>query len=68
MGRKTRAYSRVAEASEMITKICEKHPKAFWAVTPASIAVMGVDNIERSEKAVASKTAYLVSNEECKWC
>lgn len=58
MGRKTRVYSRVSEATEMIAKICEKHPKAFWAVTPASIAVMGVDNLERSEKAVAKQPVW----------
>jgi hypothetical protein len=58
MGRKIRTYSRVQEASDMIAKLCNKYPKAFWAVTPESIVVMGVDNAERSEKMVAKQPIW----------
>jgi len=53
MGRKVRIYSRVKEANEVIEKLCEKHADAFWCIKPDSIAVMGIDNVERSEKAIA---------------
>ena len=58
MGRKIRTYSRVTEASDMIKTLCEKHPEAFWCVKPESIAVMGIDNVERSEKAIAKQTIW----------
>lgn len=58
MARKTRTYSRVQEASQIISQLCEKHPKAFWAVNPDAIAVMGIDNVERSEKAVAKNPIW----------
>ena len=58
MGRKQRLYSRVTEASEMIKDLCEKHPEAFWCVKPEAIAVMGIDNVERSEKAVAKSPVW----------
>jgi hypothetical protein len=51
MGRKVRSYSRVSEASELIEQLCEKHADAFWCVTPAAIAVMGIDNVTRTDKA-----------------
>ena len=53
MGRKQRVYSRIPEASEMIQELCDKHPEAFWCVKPESIAVMGIDNVKRSDKAIA---------------
>tara|TARA_R110000824_G_scaffold12226_7_gene53663 strand:- start:66778 stop:67320 length:543 start_codon:yes stop_codon:yes gene_type:complete len=52
MGRKARIYSKVDEATTMIKDLCAKHPEVFWAVRPESIAVMGVDNVSRTEKAV----------------
>ncbi len=58
MGRKIRTYSRVAEASEMIGTLCDRYPEAFWCVRPETIAVMGIDNVERSEKAVAKQPIW----------
>ena len=50
MGRTTRVYSRVDEADPIIRGICEKQPEAMWCVRPETIAVMGIDNVERSKK------------------
>jgi len=58
MGRKTRTYSRVANAQEMIDTLCDRHKNTFWAVKPESIAVMGIDNVERSEKAIAKQPTW----------
>jgi hypothetical protein len=58
MARTTRTYSRVTEATLMIDKLIEKHPDAFWAVQSKFIAVMGIDNVERSEKAVAKQPIW----------
>jgi hypothetical protein len=58
MGRKTRTYSRVNEAQDMIATLCTRHAKTFWAVKPESIAVMGIDNVERSEKAIAKQPIW----------
>ena len=58
MGRKTRVYSRVKEGEEMIEKLCKKYDKLFWSVQPKMIAVMGVDNVERSEKAVTRNPVW----------
>lgn len=58
MGRKIRTYSRVTEAAEMIDKLCKKHDEAFWCVNPENIAVMGIDNVERSEKAIAKQPIW----------
>lgn len=52
MGRKARSYSKVDEAQEMIVKLCKKYPDVFWSVQPDQVLVMGIDNVERSEKAV----------------
>ena len=56
--RTARTYARVAEAEGMIKALCEKYPDLFWAVRPEQIAVMGVDNQERSEKAVENYPNY----------
>ncbi|MFA7219409.1 MAG: hypothetical protein WC119_02810 [Synergistaceae bacterium] len=58
MARKTRTYSRVKEASDMIAKLHKKYTDVFWCVNPEAIAVMGVDNVERSEKAVAKQPIW----------
>ena len=58
MGRKTRTYSRVSEAQNMITTLCQRHSKTFWAVNHENIAVMGIDNVERSEKAIAKQPIW----------
>ena len=50
MGRKARAYSRVDEADQIIADLCESQPDAMGFVRPATIAVMGIDNVERSKK------------------
>lgn len=50
MGRKANVYSRVPDADEMIKKLCEKQPDALWCVKPDLIAVLGIENKERSEK------------------
>lgn len=50
MGRKTRVYSRVDEADAIIRGLCEKQPELLWAVKPQTIVVMGIENVERSEK------------------
>lgn len=56
--RTARTYARVTEAEKMIKALCEKYPDLFWAVRPEQIAVMGVDNQERSEKAVEKNPNY----------
>jgi hypothetical protein len=58
MGRKTRTYSRVNEAQDMISTLCDRHKNTFWAVKPENIAVMGIDNVERSEKAIAKQPIW----------
>ena len=50
MGRKTRVYKKVEEADEMIKAMCKKQPDALWCVKPDTVTVMGIENIERSEK------------------
>ena len=51
MGRKSNVYSRVPEAEEIIKQLCEKYPDVLWAVrNDGSIAVLGIENKERSEK------------------
>ncbi len=51
MGRKSNVYSRVPEAEEIVKKLCEKYPDVLWAVrNDGSIAVLGIENKERSEK------------------
>jgi len=58
MGRKVRVYSRVTEAQEMIQTLCKRHDKAFWCVNPDAIAVMGVENVQRSDKAIAKQPIW----------
>jgi len=50
MGRKSNVYSRVPEAEEIIKKLCEKYPDVLWAVRSENVAVLGIENRERSEK------------------
>ena len=56
--RTARTYARMPEAEAMIKALCEKYPDLFWAVRPEQIAVMGVDNQERSKKAVENYPNY----------
>ena len=58
MGRTTRTYEEVPEALTIIEDLCQKYPDVFWAVTPDRIAVLGVDNVERSEKAVKKNNVW----------
>jgi hypothetical protein len=58
MARKTRTYSRINEASEVIEKLHEKYEDVFWCVNPSSIAVMGIDNLTRSEKSVEKQPIW----------
>jgi predicted metallopeptidase len=45
-----KVYSRVTEAEEMIKLLCEKQPEVLWCVQPSMVAVLGIENKERSEK------------------
>lgn len=57
MSKEARTYARVTEAEKLIEQLQAKHPDLFWAVRPGQIAVMGVDNQQRGEKAVAKNPA-----------
>jgi len=51
MGRKARVYKKVEEADEMIKGLCENQPEFMWCIKqPDNIIVMGIENVERSEK------------------
>lgn len=50
MGNTEKQYSRVKEAEEMIVKLCAKQPEVLWCVKPNTVAVLGIENKERSEK------------------
>ena len=56
--REPKAYTRVNEAEDTIKKMCEKYKDVFWAVRPEMVAVMGVENKQRGEKAVAKNPYY----------
>ena len=58
MAREPRTFSRMSEAEGIIKKLVEKFPDVLWAVEPSTIAVMGVDNAERSEKVVKKSPVY----------
>lgn len=58
MSQEPRTYSRVESAEKMIEEMVEKRPNILWAVEPCKIAVMGVDNKERTEKAVNKNPVY----------
>ena len=58
MARTARSYARVADAESLIAQLTEKYPDLFWAVRPSQIAVMGVDNQQRSDKAIQKNPAY----------
>lgn len=45
-----KVYSRIIEAEEMVKALCEKQPEVLWCVRPNMVAVMGIENKERSEK------------------
>jgi predicted metallopeptidase len=47
-----KVYSRVTEAETIVKKLCEKQPDLLWAVKAngSEIAVLGIENKERSEK------------------
>ena len=50
MGNTEKQYSRVKEAEEIIKKLCDKQPEVLWCVKPDTVAVLGIENKERSEK------------------
>ena len=58
MSREPRTFSRMSEAESIIKRLVEKYPDVLWAVNPSTIAVMGVDNSERSEKAIKKSPVY----------
>jgi predicted metallopeptidase len=58
MGRTTRTYDEVPEALTIAQDLCNKYPDVFWAVNPETIAVLGIDNVERSEKAAAKNNVW----------
>lgn len=58
MGRTARTYEEMPQAVTIIEKLCEKYPDIFWAVRPDTIAVMGINNVERSEKAVKKSKVW----------
>jgi len=64
MGRKANVYSRVTDADEMIKTLCEKQPEALWCVKPDTIAVLGIENKERSEKSNTLATIKSVRGAE----
>lgn len=45
-----KSYSRVTEAETIVKTLCEKQPDLLWAVKPDTVAVLGIENKERSEK------------------
>lgn len=46
-----KVYSRVTEAEEIVKSLCKKYPEVLWCVSnPEIVAVMGIENKERSEK------------------
>jgi predicted metallopeptidase len=50
MGNTEKVYSRVTEAEEIVKGLCAKQPEVLWCVQPAMVAVLGIENKERSEK------------------
>lgn len=58
MSKEARTYARVPEAEKLIEKLQEKYPDLLWAIKPGQIAVMGIDNQQRGEKAVARNPSY----------
>jgi len=58
MSRTARTYARVTEAETIIKSLCEKYPDLLWSVKYGQVAVMGIDNTTRSEKAVAKNPAH----------
>lgn len=58
MGRKIRTYSRITEAKDMIDTLYNNHSEAFWCIKPEAIAVMGIDNVQRSEKAIVKNPLW----------
>lgn len=58
MAKEARTYARVKDAEDLIKQMTEKYPELFWEVRPEQIAVMGVDNIQRGEKAIKKNPAY----------
>lgn len=46
-----KVYSPVEEAQEVVKGLCKKYPDVLWTINnPEMIAVMGIENKERSEK------------------
>lgn len=58
MGRTARTYAEVTEASAIIEELCGKYPEVFWAVQPHTVTVLGIDNVERTEKAVKKNNVW----------
>lgn len=50
MANTEKQYSRVKEAEEIIKKLCDKQSEVLWCVKPEIVAVLGVENKQRSEK------------------
>ena len=51
-------YSKIQEANELIVALQTKYPDLFWAIRPDNIAVMGIENKTRSDKAKAKSPFY----------
>jgi len=45
-----KVYTRVKDAEIIVKKLCEKQPDVLWCVKPDMVAVLGIENKERSEK------------------
>ena len=58
MAREARTFSRIVEADAMIQALCDKYPEVLWSVRPSTVAIMGVDNQERTEKAMKKNPVY----------
>ena len=58
MAREARTFSKIEQAGNLIEKLCEAYPDVLWAVRPATVCVMGVDNKTRTEKAVKKNPVY----------
>lgn len=59
MARTERIYERADDADKIVKALCEKYSEVLWCVKPDEVAVMGITNQERSEKAVAKKPVHI---------
>lgn len=60
MARTSRTYEVMQEANNKIKELIQKYPDVFWAVRPEQVTVYGVNNSERTDKAVEKNPTWAV--------